>query len=93
MRELECVSNANRCLKVGNGKEKLSISFEDITPIFYEDSLHITETEDLVEYLRSLASFKAVIDLPVQKIREILKGHEAGGSIDLPKEYGVFVCR
>ena len=83
----------NHNFTMQNGKEKLSTFFEDITPIFYEDSLHITETEDLVEYLRSLASFKAVIDLPVQKIREILREHAAGGSIDLPKEYGMFICR
>ena len=76
-----------------NGKEKLSTSFADITPIFYEDSLHITETEALVDYLRSLASFKAVIDLPVQKIRDIVSEHATGGSIDLPKEYGMFICR
>ena len=83
----------NHNFTMQNGKEKLSTSFEDITSIFYEDSLHITETEDLVEYLRSLASFKAVIDLPVQKIRAILREHTAGGSIDLPKEYGMFICR
>ena len=59
----------------------------------YEDSLHVTETEDLVEYLLSLSSFKAVIDLPVQKIRDILKEHTVDGAIDLPKEYGMFICR
>ena len=83
----------NHNFTMQNGKEILSRSFEEIMPVFYEDSLHVTETEDLVEYLRSLASFKAVIDLPVQKIREILKGHAVDGAIDLPKEYGMFICR
>lgn len=83
----------NHNFTMQNGKEKLSAFFEDITPVSYEDSLHITETEDLVEYLRSLASFKAVIDLPVRKIRDILREHASGGSIDLPKEYGMFICR
>ena len=45
-----------------------------------------------MEYLRSLASFKAVIDLPVPKIRDILKEHAVDGAIDLPKEYGMFIC-
>ena len=83
----------NHNFTMQNGKEILSTSFEDITPLFYEDSLHITETEDLVEYLRSLASFKTVIDLPVQKIRDIVNEHAAGGCIDLPKEYGLFICK
>ena len=83
----------NHNFTMQNGKEILGRYFDEITPMFYEDSLHVTETEDLVEYLRSLASFKAVIDLPVQKIRDILKEHAADGSIDLPKEYGMFICR
>ena len=83
----------NHNFTMQNGKEILGRFFEHVTPVFYEDSLHITDTEDLVEYLRSLASFKAVIDLPVQKIRDILKEHTVDGVIDLPKEYGMFICR
>ena len=83
----------NHNFTMQNGKEILSRSFADIRLVLYEDSLHITNADDLVEYLRSLASFKAVIDLPVQKIRDILKQHTADGVIDLPKEYGMFICR
>ncbi len=43
--------------------------------------------------LRSLASFKAVLDLPEQKIRDILADHTVSGAIDLPKDYGMFICR
>ena len=75
------------------GAEKLSVAFDDVTPVFYEDSLHITEPEDLVAYLRSLTSFKAVLNLPEQKIRDILEEHVVSGAIDLPKDYGMFVCR
>ena len=83
----------NHNFTMSNGKEMLDRYFEEIIPVFYEDSLHVTEAEDLVEYLRSLASFKAVIDLPVQKIRDILNEHVTDGAIDLPKEYGMFICR
>ena len=83
----------NHNFTMQNGTEKLRDSFEEITPVFYEDSLHVTETEDLVEYLRSLASFKAVSDLPIQWIIDILKEHTVDGAIDLPKEYGMFICR
>ena len=83
----------NHNFTMQNGKGTLGRFFEDITPVFYEDSLHITNTEDLVEYLRSLASFKAVVDLPVEKIRDIIREHTADGAVDLPKEYGMFICR
>jgi hypothetical protein len=76
-----------------NGGEKLKKVFSVATPVIYDDSLHITEVEHLVEYLQSLASFKAVLDLPVDKIREIITAHVVDGAIDLPKEYGTFACR
>ena len=76
-----------------NGAEKLYAVFDEVMPLFYNDSLHITETEDLVTYLHSLVSFKAVLDLPEQKIRDILADHTVSGAIDLPKDYGMFICR
>ena len=85
--------NPNHNFTMQNGAEKLSVAFDDVTPVFYEDSLHITEPEDLVAYLRSLTSFKAVLNLPEQKIRDILEEHVVSGAIDLPKDYGMFVCR
>ena len=83
----------NHNFTMQNGKEILSRSFSDITPVFYDDSLHVTKADDLVEYLCSLASFKAVIDLPVQKIRHVIDEHTTDGVIDLSKEYGMFICR
>ena len=85
--------NPNHSFTMQNGNEKLGGYFKDVVPLFYEDSLHITEMEDLVIYLKSLFSFKAVLDLSDERIREILKGHVILGSIDLPKEYGMFICR
>ena len=85
--------NPNHNFTMQNGVEKLHAVFDDVTPLFYNDSLHITEIEDLVSYLRSLASFKAVLDLPEQKIRDILAEHAVNGAIDLPKDYGMFICK
>ena len=72
---------------------ELGAAFSDVRAVFYEDSLHVTDIEDLVEYLRSLASFKAIIDLPVENIRRILKEHVKDGAIDLPKDYGMFISK
>ena len=83
----------NHNFTMQNGGEKLGKYFSDITPLFYEDSLRITDIDDLMDYLCSLASFKAIMDLPVRKMRHILEQHVTDGIIELPKEYGMFICR
>ncbi|SDB13855.1 Methyltransferase domain-containing protein [Pseudobutyrivibrio sp. YE44] len=82
----------NHNFTIQNGAKKLQGPFDDVTALVYEDSLHITEVDHLVGYLQSLASFKAVLNIPFQRIREILVEHFVDGAIDLPKEYGTFVC-
>lgn len=76
-----------------NGEKKLRSVFDEVAALFYEDSFHITDIEDLLEYLRSLASLSAVSELPAETIRAVLKSHAENGAVDLPKEYGMFVCR
>lgn len=83
----------NHNFTMQNGEQKLKEAFTNVEANFYEDSLHITNIEDLTDYLRSLVSFKAIIDLPSDRIHEILMRHSCNGTIELPKEYGMFVCR
>lgn len=83
----------NHNFTMQNGGGQLKTVFADVTPLFYEDSLHITEPGDLFEYLRSLNTFDTLMDLPDQRIKDILKDHTVDGCIDLPKDYGMFVCR
>ena len=83
----------NHNFTLQNGGEILDEFFEDVKAEVCKDSLHVTEVEALVDYLKSLASFKAIMNLPEQKIREILSAHVTDGAIDLPKEYGTFICR
>lgn len=85
--------NPNHNFTMQNGEAKLRNHFSNVKPVYYEDSLHIIDIEDLVEYLKSLASFKAIIDLPVSNIRNILETHFENGAIDLPKDYGMFISR
>lgn len=83
----------NHNFTLQNGEQILKTAFTNVETRVYEDSLHITNIDDLVEYLRSLVSFKAVTNLPSERIREILTRHSCNGTIELPKEYGMFVCR
>ena len=83
----------NHNFTMQNGEHILKEAFTNIEANFYEDSLHITNIDDLTDYLRSLVSLKAIIDLPSDRIHEILMRHSCNGTIELPKEYGMFVCR
>ena len=83
----------NHNFTMQNGEERLRAYFTDVKPVYYKDSFHITDIEDLVEYLKSLSSFKAIIDLPVDTMRNILEDHAVNGDIDLPKDYGMFISK
>ena len=76
-----------------NGEELLRTAFSDIEAEFYQDSLHVTNIDDLVDYLRSLASLKALNDIPLEKLKAIITEHSVNGVVDLPKEYGMFIAK
>ncbi len=83
----------NHNFTMQNGEQILKTAFSNVEAKFYEDSLHISNIDDLIDYLRSLVSLKAISDLPSDRIHEILTRHSCNGAIDLPKEYGMFICR
>ena len=85
--------NPNHNFTMQNGEELLRTAFSDIEAGFYQDSLHVTNIDDLVDYLRSLASLKALNDIPLEKLKAIITEHSVNGVVDLPKEYGMFIAK
>ena len=85
--------NPNHNFTMQNGAQKLKTAFSEIEARIYKDSLHITDIDDLVSYLTSLASLKALNDVPVERLKEIIAEHAVNGVVDLPKEYGMFIAR
>ena len=83
----------NHNFTMQNGAQKLKTAFSEIEARIYKDSLHITDIDDLVSYLTSLASLKALNDVPVERLKEIIAEHAVNGVVDLPKEYGMFIAR
>ena len=85
--------NPNHNFTMQNGAQKLKTAFSEIEARIYKDSLHITDIDDLVSYLTSLASLKALNDVPVERLKEIIAEYAVNGVVDLPKEYGMFIAR
>lgn len=83
----------NAAFTLQNGREKLSPYFAEILMDRYEDSLAVTDVEDLVEYIFSLSGLSDLQNLPRDTVRSVLSSHMAGGVLHVPKEYGMFIAR
>jgi len=59
----------------------------------YEDSLAVTDIEDVLDYIFSLTNRSSITRLGRQTIKEILEKEMVNGVLNIPKEYGMFICR
>ena len=75
-----------------NGRQALEPLFRNVERDFYEDSLAVTETEDLVDYIFSLSGMSDLRRLPREVVRSVLAGHMKDGVLNIPKEYGMFIA-
>ena len=53
----------------------------------------MSDIDDPVNYPGSLASLKALNDIPPERMKEIIMEHAVNGAVDLPKEYGLFIAK
>ncbi len=86
-------SQQNKEFTLQNGEEKLKKYFISTEMRRYEDSLEVTQTQDLVDYIVSMESFVDIQSCKVQKLHEVLESKKVGGKIFVPKDYGMFICR
>ena len=85
------VTNKNFTLQ--NGYEILKKYFSDVQRLDYEDSLAVTNIDDILDYLYSLTSITSIADLKRKDLKEILEGKMVNNILSIPKEYGMFICR
>ena len=83
----------NHLYTLDNGSKALSKQFKNIEIRRYEDSLHITKVDDLVEYLQTLKSLHGIGSMTREQMHEMLEPHVEDGIINLQKEYGTFIAR
>ncbi len=84
--------NVNKNFTLQNGKESLEPFFAEVQKFDYEDSLAVTNIDDLIEYIYSLSSMTSLSSVPKEEIREVLGKFVVNGVLNVPKEYGMFCC-
>ena len=84
--------NVNKNFTLQNGEEILSSVFKKVERKDYEDSLAVTNIEDLVDYIYSLPSMLSLSNEPREKIQTCLQSHMVNGILSVPKEYGMFIA-
>ena len=57
-----------------------------------DDALDVTDAEDLVDYVLSLASMAQLRGIPHAQIRERFLNRMSDGHLVIPKDYGMFIC-
>ena len=85
--------HVNAAFTLQNGKEKLRPYFTDVETALYEDTLAVTDIEDMVDYICSLTGMSDLRKLPRETVRSVLSSHMADGVLRVPKEYGMFIAR
>ena len=84
--------NSNKNFTLQNGASLLGKHFPTVEKYDYEDSLAVTNIDDMVDYIYSLSSMTALASVPRDRIRAILTDHMQDGVLSVPKEYGMFVA-
>lgn len=83
----------NKNFTLQNGGEILGKKFSVVTKLEYKDSLAISNADDMVEYIYSLASMTTLNQVPKERVKDILVHNMVDGILNIPKEYGMFICK
>ena len=81
----------NIAFTLQNGESRLKPFFSCVERFLYEDALAVTNPDDLIDYIHSLASLSVLQKLPGETLRAVLEKHMQDGVLHIPKEYGLFV--
>ena len=75
-----------------NGGELLRKYFSSVERLDYEDSLAVTETQDLIDWIKSTISISGYSDNTLTELYEYFEAIRIKeGTINVPKEVGLFI--
>lgn len=84
----------NFSFNLQNGKELLREFFDNVQCYEYEDSLAITETQDLIDWLKSTVTISTYSENDLDGFFDYFEGiRQKEGAIYIPKETGLFISK
>lgn len=93
LKEYGVTDNTNKNFTLQNGYGILKKYFSHIQRLDYEDSLAVTNVDDMLDYIYSLKNMSSIANLGRQTLKEVLTKEMVDGVLNIPKEYGMFICR
>lgn len=93
LKEYGVKGNTNRNFTLQNGADILKRYFSDVVRYDYDDSLAVTDIDDILDYIYSLKNMSGIAELRREDIKKTLERNTVNGVLNIPKEYGMFVCR
>ena len=82
----------NFLFNLQNGYEILNAHFNNVKRVDYEDSLAITETQDLIDWIKSTITLSSYIEQSLDDLFNYFEDiRKKEGAINIPKENGLFI--
>lgn len=93
LKDYGIVDAENKSFTLQNGYMALKKHFSDVKRFDYEDSLRVTDINDLIAYIYSLQDISSVTEIRKSDMKKALEDRMKDCVISIPKEYGMFVCK
>lgn len=75
-----------------NGASILKNRFSHVTKKEYKDALAVTDTHDLIDYIRTLSWAPLLNQLSADEVYDALEGRKENGVLTISKVYGLFAA-
>ena len=93
LKDYNVKDTTNKKFTLQNGYDLLKEHFSHVERLDYEDSLAITDIEDLLNYIYSLTLIPDMAKLERETLKKALEQKMDRHVLNIPKEYGMFLCR
>ena len=93
LKDYGVTDTTNKNFTLQNGGSILGKHFSEIRRLDYEDSLAVTDINDILDYICSLSNMTSIAELGRDTLKAVLEKEMVNGILNIPKEYGMFICR
>lgn len=93
LKDYGITDTTNKNFTLQNGNRILKNYFSEIRRLDYEDSLAVTDINDILDYICSLSDMTSIAKLGRDTLKTVLEREMVNGILNIPKEYGMFICR